>query len=99
MTPYRHPLGLSPQQHALLMDTAKRHAAQLRREAFSNAIAWTLSVVQRGLSSAANCLRRRAKHPCATGPNAPGHRPSRPQAVRWLITGGSSRGTNTHISR
>lgn len=67
MTPYRHPLGLSPQQHAALMETATRHAAQLRREAINDAVAWTLSALQRGLSSAARRLRRRAKAPAAAG--------------------------------
>lgn len=67
MTPYRHPLGLSPQQHAELMDTAKRHAAQLRREAIHDAVAWTLGALQRRLSSAAGRLRLRAKQPSAAG--------------------------------
>lgn len=67
MTPYRHPLGLSPEQRAELMDTAKRHAAQLRREAISDAVAWTLGALQRGLSSAAGRLRLRAKQPAAAG--------------------------------
>lgn len=72
MTPYRHPLGLSPQQHAALMDAAKRHAAQLRREAISDAVAWTLSALQRGLSSAARRLRRSAKQATAAAPRVPG---------------------------
>ncbi|MBA4342284.1 MAG: hypothetical protein C0423_09040 [Methylibium sp.] len=80
MTPYRHPLGLSPQQHTLLIDAAKRHAAQLRREAISDAVAWALSALQRGLSSAARRLRRRAKQPSAAGLHAPGH--SRSRALR-----------------
>lgn len=80
MTPYRHPLGLSPQQHAALMDAAKRHAAQLRREAISDAVAWALSALQRGLSSAARRLRRPAKQATAAGPGVPG--PSRSDALR-----------------
>lgn len=67
MTTYRHPLGLSPEQHAELMETAKRHAAQLRREAINDAVAWTLGALQRRLSSAARRLRRRAKEPAAAG--------------------------------